>query len=467
MSSLNHHINSNLYANSPADSEDYSAEPDVDLRRQTHRPAPQPVDDDEQTVDDAGYDYDGGQAYTDVDDTAHGGDYPEQGWGQTPTQEMPRLHREVPVAAVPAEMAPADYEPAAVSTPGHTNAATALLSARRDAASDPAEWGWRGRVNAALGLHLLPPADSDEVSYRVAVEDIRRYVPGTFWSIAVINPKGAQGKTATTQMLSHTLGLYRGGGVVAWDSSESKGTLGLRVEWGPDDEATAPTAWDVLAHADQLCSADATAAALEAFVRRQPTNDEVLASDITSSRHAGMGEAECAAIDAVLRRHRSGVVIDTGNDDLQPNWQWVTAHADQLVIPITVRKDAAVLVASMLDGLTARGLGHKVATAIVVMAAQPGSDPAVAEAINAQLCAAGIAADHIVEMPWEPHFDGGDRMSYTDLAPDTCFKYTLLTAMVAESVYQTTRARALDPHLHTTFRPAAIARPPEIAPVHP
>lgn len=456
--SVNPHVNDHLYAR--ADSAgDYDAEPDVDLRRQSMRPVPPPdVDDpgdDAQTTQDATDDYYelDGQTPDVVD--YEPGDYqgPSQAWApsEAPTQQMPAV--DDPIVAT-------------VATAGPSSAAAALLSERRDAATEPAEWGWRGRVNAALGTRLSPLPDSDEVSYRIAVEDIRRYVPGTFWSVAVVNPKGAQGKTATTQMLSHTLGLYRGGGVVAWDSCESKGTLGLRVAWGPDDEATAPTTWDVLEHAEQLTSGDTSAAALEAFLRRQPTNDEILASDITSARHAGMGAAECAAIAAVLRRHRSGVVIDTGNDDLQPNWQWVTAHADQLVIPITVRKDAAVLVASMLDGLIARGLGEKVATAIVVMGAQPGADPAVAEAINDQLVAAGIAAEHIVAMPWEPAFDGGDRLSYTDLAPDTCFKYTLLTAMVAESVHRITRHRSIDAGLGPAYRPTSIRRPAALSP-HP
>ena len=47
-------------------------------------------------------------------------------------------------------------------------------------------------------------------------------------TIAFINPKGGAAKTTGVLAAGYTFGTVRGGGVVAWDNNETRGTLGIR-----------------------------------------------------------------------------------------------------------------------------------------------------------------------------------------------------------------------------------------------
>ena len=338
---------------------------------------------------------------------------------------------------------PSAPAPAAPVTSSAISDLVAAVSAHK------AQWGLRGRVNAALGLQLRPPASGDEVAYRVNATRVQQTIAGTA-TVAVINVKGGQGKTPTTLMLASIFGRNRGGGVVAWDANESKGTLAERAA------AAAPAGrdtcvWDLLEHADTLAAGTTAAGALGAFLRKQPTTEEVLASDNSSTRPRAIGAAECATVMSVLRRHRSLVVVDTGNDDLAENWRWVTSHADVLVVPLTIRRDAAATVTQMLRGLSARGLDELVATAVVAIAATPESSAGDRAAIIADLQAAGIR--RVFEMPYEPAFASGDRIVPEQLSQSTTSAYTALAAEVADTI------AALDSDYDAGEIPTPIQRP--------
>ena len=44
-------------------------------------------------------------------------------------------------------------------------------------------------------------------------------------SFVVANPKGGAGKTPVTLLLAGAFGVARGGGVLAWDNNELRGTM--------------------------------------------------------------------------------------------------------------------------------------------------------------------------------------------------------------------------------------------------
>jgi MinD-like ATPase involved in chromosome partitioning or flagellar assembly len=309
-----------------------------------------------------------------------------------------------------------------------------LLAANPGIETDPAEWGRRGRINQTLGMKLRPEAA--EIEYRYDVELISRAVLPPWFVVMIANPKGGQGKTPTTLMVSYIFGLFRGAGVVAWDNTESKGTLADRAE------ATTPGeqlhVWDLLEHASELAGPNAQAGALGAYLRRQPgTMVDVLASDSSSKRDKAIGDAECDAVAAVLRRHRHGVFVDTAGEDLSDNWQWTAQHAHQLVIPMTYRRDAARAVLEMLDGLRTRHQRPDLVTeAVVAIAATPGSaDPADRDAIIADLADVGIT--RIIDVPYEPLFEGsGTRIAEAQLAAATHVAYTRVAAEIAEQLSQ-------------------------------
>lgn len=311
--------------------------------------------------------------------------------------------------------------------------------------TDPARWGWRGRANA-FGLRLRPARSGVEVTYRCAVERIRQPLPGTP-VILVANPKGGSGKTPTTVLLAALFGRHRGGRVVAWDAHEACGTLAARAACCPSQHSV----WDVLAHARELCTANADASGLARFLQRQPSLDEILASDQIPGGSVCIGRDECAAILAVLRRHREMVVVDTGNNDRAEGFRWAVANATQLVVPIIARRDVIVSALRLLDGIAEDGheeLAARAVIALCVVGPQP-------DDVTETLAAAGIA--RIVRVPFDPVLAGGDRVVVSRLGRNSVRAWTEVAATVADSVAETLAARHLP--MESRFVPDAMWGP--------
>ncbi|MGW5383905.1 MinD/ParA family ATP-binding protein [Nocardia sp. NPDC003963] len=316
--------------------------------------------------------------------------------------------------------------------------------------SDPAQWGWRGKANA-LGARLKP--SQDEIDFRRAVERIRQPLPGTPL-IVVCNPKGGGGTTPTALMLSNIFGRHRGHGVVAWDNNETRGTLATRAAAAAK---AVPTTWDLLEHAAQLCSADVVASAVGRFLLAQPTGDEVLASDQSSKRAHMIGEAECTAVLAVLRRHRTMVVVDTGNNERGEAFRWSIRHATQLVVPLTYRRDAAHMVLRTLDGIAARGHEDLVRSAIVVLAEGTATSPAAREAVHEALARAEI--NTVLHVPVDADLAGGERLVFSRLAEPTVRAWTRVAAVVADATAEVLTRR--EPIIHAGQAPQSREAPAE------
>jgi len=378
------------------DREDYTAEQPVDLRRQRLRPAPEAQLEPEPP--EVEQDPDEGTMMSDP-----------YGVGVENLTESP----------------PEASEIAAVR-----EARLAMLrSPAPGVETDPAHWGWRGTLNL-LGFRLRPARTSEEVQYRRAVERIRQPLPGTPL-IVVANPKGGSGVTPTVVLLSALFARHRGGQVVAWDANEACGTLADRaaVCSGPD------SVWDVLGHARQLCSPNADASGLGRFLQRQPTLDEILASDNAPGGSACVGTQECAAIWAVLRRHRSMVIADTGDNDRAEAFRWALGHATQLVVPVIGRRDAVVAALRLLDGIADNGHEELAAGAVIVLAA--GGDTGM---VNETLTAAGI--QRVLRVPFDPALAGGERIVVTRLSRATVSAWTEVAAAVADGAADTLAGRA-------------------------
>ncbi|MEV0246856.1 hypothetical protein AB0H76_09745 [Nocardia sp. NPDC050712] len=299
-----------------------------------------------------------------------------------------------------------------------------LLEPAPGVENDPARWGWRGTLNT-LGLRLKPPLAGPEVAYRLAVQRIRQPLPGTS-VIAVANPKGGSGVTPATIVLSGLFGQFRGGQVVAWDANEACGTLATRaaVTEGPE------TVWDVLAHARELCSPNRDASSLGRMLQRQPTLDEVLASDQAPASTATLGRAECAAIMAVLRRHRSMILIDTGNNERAPAFDWAMEHATQLVIPVTGRRDSVVAALRLLDGLAQSGRTALAARAVLIYADEPG----IAHGSQALAALDRAGVQRVMRVPYEPILADGDRIMLSRLGRAGLQAWADVAAAVADGL---------------------------------
>ncbi|MBF6061997.1 ParA family protein [Nocardia terpenica] len=376
-----------------SDREDYTAERPVDLRRQRLRPATaaeedEPIPHDHAT--DPGRDAEAAQTVPDpygvgADNLADTG--PDAG----------------EVAAVrEARLAMLRHPTPGVET-------------------DPARWGWRGALNS-LGMRWRPRRNSGEVAYRRAVERIRQPLAGTPL-VVVANPKGGAGVTPAVVMLAALFGQHRGGQVVAWDTNESCGTLADRAAicTGPH------TVWDVLGHARQLCSPNADASAVARFLHRQSTLEEVLGSDHEPGATRCIGAEECAAIWAVLRRHRSLIVADTGNNDRAEGFRWAIETATQLVVPVIGRRDVVVAALRLLDGIADTGRDDLASAAVIVLA--NGGDSAMAAQA---LSNAGV--QRVITVPFDPVLASGERIVVPRLPRATIAAWAEVAATVADGI---------------------------------
>jgi MinD-like ATPase involved in chromosome partitioning or flagellar assembly len=296
--------------------------------------------------------------------------------------------------------------------------------------ADPATWGFRGRVNAALRMRLRP--GRAEVEHRGMVAALKQTYDAPPL-IMVANPKGGAGKTITSLMLAYTFGLYRGG-AVAWDNSDARGSLAVRAE-GAGDEAQ-PSVWDVLENARALVSADADSAALDAFLRPQPnTFAKVLASDTAVGETRIVGWEDCEALLAVLRRHEKFLVMDTGNVDRSEAFLWSVAHATQLVVPVSPLRDHTHAAVAMLEDVRRRGPeGERLAaSAVAVVAARPGARLASsAWSVDEALTQAGVS--RIVRVPFDPVLAGGERVVYPHLSESTRRAWVRVASVVAGAI---------------------------------
>lgn len=362
--------------------------------------------------------------------------------GRRDDDSAPRAHEKCDPYGVGEENLAGPGEPSADEVAAVREARLAmLLKPAAGVHTDPAQWGWRGRVNA-FGLRVRPHRRGGEVAYRQAVERIRQPLPGTP-VVVVANPKGGSGKTPAAVLLSALMGRHRGGSVVGWDAHEACGSLAARAASCPSEH----TVWDVLGHARELCTANAEASGLARFLQRQPTLDEILASDQTPGGSICIGRDECAAILAVLRRHREVVIVDTGSNDRAEGFRWAVANATQLVVPIIGRRDVIVSALRLLDGIAEDGHEELAARAVIALC---GTGPQQA-GITETLASAGIT--RIVTVPYDPLLASGERIVVTRMSRASVRAWTDVTATVADSVAETLAARHLP--METRFIPEA------------
>ncbi|AKE01177.1 chromosome partitioning protein ParA (plasmid) [Rhodococcus erythropolis] len=302
---------------------------------------------------------------------------------------------------------------------------TSLLAAPQitSGSNKPARRGIRGRLNAVLNLRLAPKAGSAEMRHRTAVAAITGPIPD-FSVITLANPKGGVGKTPLAAGLAAVIAEHRGAGTLACaDLAEIGGSLADRVAVPPRQGQ------DVSA----LLTAAATArgsirpSTLSRYLVRQPSGEDIIAGNQTNTA-AALEYDDGTSLADVLAQHREILIADTGNSSLAGSWQWATAAANVLVVPVPLRRDAAAAAHRMLLDIIATAGPHVLAHAVVVITDGPGDAPMVeTEAVDAFI-ELGVRA--VLRMPFEPLFASGERIVANQLRRNTTDAMTVLAATV-------------------------------------
>lgn len=370
-------------------------------------------------------------AEPDIDDTAYR--------PTAPSTPPPSYRPTTPPPAGP----PPSHRPGAHRTPDEQGAPDAedgevrrFMSAtdfldRRDASQEhgPATWGWRGAVRRWSGGMVSPRMGAEERAY----EDDRRMIQRDFdgpRTIAFINPKGGAAKTTGVLAAGYTFGTVRGGGVVAWDNNETRGTLGIRGTRSTHRNTTRELLEDLERFTDVYQSRIGD---LGAFVRSQgDAHFDVLASDERPDVTGTIRASDFDSVHKLLERFYRVILIDTGNNMRAENWLAAAGAADLLVVTSTVREDTGYSGLWMLDALQDAGyqnLKHKTVTVL--------SDPSA----NVDVKLAADLVDvyqqrtrDVFRVPYDPALVAGSVVPYNQLSGNTRRQWLRACAAMASAL---------------------------------
>jgi len=278
----------------------------------------------------------------------------------------------------------------------------------------PATWGWRGKVRKWTGGAISPKMGPAEYAFEMDRRSIQRDFDGPR-TIAFLNPKGGAAKTTGVLAAGFTFGTVRGGGVVAWDNNETRGTLGIRGTRSTHRNTTRELLEDLEKFSDVY---QARIGDLGAFVRSQgDAHFDVLASDERPDVTGMIRAQDFTAVHQLLERFYRMILIDTGNNMRAENWLAAAEAADLLVVTSTIREDTGYSGLWMLDALQDAGyqnLKHKTVTVL--------SDPS--QHVDQQLAhdltqVYEQRTKHVYRVPYDPVLVAGSVVPYAQLSDAT------------------------------------------------
>lgn len=241
--------------------------------------------------------------------------------------------------------------------------------------------------------------------------------------IAVATPKGGAGKTPTAVGMAAAFGLARGSGVVAWDNNELRGTLADRTF-----SAHRNTVVDMLDKSDALLRPDARVADVQSMLNYQPSGQFWVLGSSHDAGHA-ITQEQFKTVREILSRFFSIIIIDTGNNEVAPNWIETVLNADILIVPVKWRKDNIVPAARMIETLTNQG--RDIVNRMVIVGTN-GPGELMPEIQNS--VASWFAPSPIIEIPTDAHIAEGAEIDWNLLQATTRRAYQSLGAAVARIV---------------------------------
>lgn len=322
----------------------------------------------------------------------------------------------VPVSGTEGAAEPSEPAPGPDDTAVRRYVSATDFLERRSASADdgPATWGWRGLVTRWSGGVFHPRMGSAERAHLRARQLIQRDFAGPR-TIVFINPKGGAAKTTGVLAAGYTFGTVRGGGVVAWDNNETRGTLGIRGTRSAHRNTTRELLEDLERFTDVYQSRIGD---LGAFVRSQgDAHFDVLASDERPDVTGMIRAEDFTAVHRLLERFYRVILVDTGNNMRAENWLAAAETADLLVVTSTIREDTGYSGLWMLDALQDAGyenLKHKTLT--VLSDPSPVVDQALAHDLE-HVYSQRTRSVHRV--PYDPVLVSGSVIPYAQLSAET------------------------------------------------
>ncbi|MET1059573.1 MAG: hypothetical protein ABWX84_08245 [Nocardioides sp.] len=293
----------------------------------------------------------------------------------------------------------------------------------------PATWGWRGWLRTITFGLVKPKMGKAEREYRESRAIVQRSFSGPR-TIVFANPKGGAAKTTSVLAAGYTFGTIRGGGVVAWDNNETRGTLGIRGERANHQNTTRELLDDLQRFQDVY---ESRIGDLGAFVRSQgDAHFDVLASDERADVTGQIKASDFGAVHRLLERFYHLILVDTGNNLRAENWLAAAQTADLIVVTCTVREDTGYSGLWMLDALEDAG-HHDLKEKTITVLADPSAN------VDAQLAKDLVEVYEqrtraVFRVPYDPGLVAGSVIQYGQLSEATTAAWLKACAAMAAAL---------------------------------
>lgn len=261
-----------------------------------------------------------------------------------------------------------------------------------------------------------PPPLVGTVPIPQAVEIIRADV-GVPKAVAFINPKGGVHKTTATVLAAATLGSVRGGGVLAWDDNELRGTLGLRAGTARHARTVKHLIGDLTGVETAINAGQNLHEVLENYLRHASDGSfDVLAGDEDPRIARHLDPDTVRRLMRLLTAAYDIVCVDTGNNVESPNWKTVIEQSDRLVVTTLPREDAAFTADWMLDLLEEDGHADLVADAVTILSCpSPIRSPLLEELVEHF----SHRTRAVAVIPYDPALESGSTIVFSQIADAT------------------------------------------------
>jgi len=283
--------------------------------------------------------------------------------------------------------------------------------------------GWR----ALLGIGPGARERAERADRAAACQAYGRPV-----TIVVADPRGGSGKTTTSLLLAGAFGTARGGGVLALENHELRGTMHLRT--GAPMGATNIRDLIRAQQENQGGQAMVRLGDLSGFVRHQVAGQyDVLVSATKSGR--ALKREEFEDVHALVSRFYQLIIVDTANNESAENWRAAIDKADALVVPVKWRNDYSVPAIEMLEELEHGGderVVGLVRRAVVVASHGQGDVDSRCRQHLMPYFAERTRA--VIEIDPDPHIAEGNVIQHDQLSAATRRQAERVAAEVASSI---------------------------------
>ena len=284
--------------------------------------------------------------------------------------------------------------------------------------------GWRGLLGIGPGARER----AERADRAAACQSYGRPV-----TIVVADPRGGSGKTTTSLLLAGAFGIARGGGVLALENHELRGTMHLRTG-APVGATNIRDLIQAQQENEGVGQAMVRVGDLSGFVRHQVAGQyDVLVSATKSGRSLKREEFE--DVHALVSRFYQMIIVDTANNESAENWRAAIDKADALVVPVKWRNDYSVPAIEMLEELEHSGderVVGLVRRAVVVASHGQGEVDSRCRQHLMPYFADRTRA--VIEIDPDPHIAEGNVIQHDQLSPATRRQAERVAAEVANSI---------------------------------